>query len=474
MSKVKRYIYDKYKKIVGFIKSIAFVIDIIIKNGPIYSLLIFLQTILNALMPAIQVIVVADFVNRATDIVNHKSNIEGIYVYLLYLMLIIGFTFLSEKLVALLYIKLTNRLRESLGEEYINKYSTLAYENLENSDVADLIERVIKNPETEFKETFENVMKFLSININVISIMCILITQVWWIAVGIFICAIPLFYLSFKSGKNNYQMNREMTKYIRRYGYIGEVLTSRDSVEERTLFGYSKELNNIWKNNYEKARKMIFVTELKWWAKMKLGSVFTIIFSFIVTIVLIYPVVEGHITIGMFMALINANYSLVSRLSEELTVVMDKLAQKSEFINDVKKFKSLKDDFEASIEPLKREIEFKSLEFRNVFFKYPNTDNYILKGISFLLEEGKHYSFVGINGSGKTTITKLITGLYKEFEGEILINGKSINNYSSQELKSISAVAFQDFAKYFVSVKDNILLGDINNMNKTSDEEVTD
>ncbi len=93
--------------------------------------------------------------------------------------------------------------------------------------------------------------------------------------------------------------------------------------------------------------------------------------------------------------------------------------------------------------------------------------------MSFVIEEGRHYAFVGANGAGKTTITKLITGLYEDFEGEILINGKSIKTYRQDQLKAMCSVVYQDFARYCISFRDNILLGDINsfdnldNMNKS-------
>lgn len=107
-------------------------------------------------------------------------------------------------------------------------------------------------------------------------------------------------------------------------------------------------------------------------------------------------------------------------------------------------------------------FHFETLEFVNVSFKYPNTQKYILQNMSFKIESGKHYAFVGLNGAGKTTITKLITGLYDDFEGAILINGKSIREYTQVQIKSMCAVAYQDFAKYSISMKENIAIGDIN------------
>ena len=91
-----------------------------------------------------------------------------------------------------------------------------------------------------------------------------------------------------------------------------------------------------------------------------------------------------------------------------------------------------------------RAFHFQTIEFKNVCFRYPGTHKYILKNCSFLLSADKAYALVGENGSGKSTIIKLLTGLYSEYEGTIKINGKSIKEYSYAELNSLISVAFQD------------------------------
>lgn len=92
-----------------------------------------------------------------------------------------------------------------------------------------------------------------------------------------------------------------------------------------------------------------------------------------------------------------------------------------------------------------------------------------MKNFNLRLEKDLHYAFVGINGAGKTTVTKLLTGLYDNYEGEILLNGRELRTYSQAELKALFAVVYQDFAKYYIPLKDNIALGNVLNFN---DQEV--
>ena len=102
---------------------------------------------------------------------------------------------------------------------------------------------------------------------------------------------------------------------------------------------------------------------------------------------------------------------------------------------------------------------FGELMFEHVSFCYPGTEKYVLKDVSFRLEAGRHYAFTGANAAGKSTVIKLMTGLYDSYEGRILVNGKELREYSPQEKKSLYAVVFQDFARYQISVKDMIGLG---------------
>lgn len=96
------------------------------------------------------------------------------------------------------------------------------------------------------------------------------------------------------------------------------------------------------------------------------------------------------------------------------------------------------------------------IEFKNVSFKYPNTDEYILKNFNAKLEIGQHMAVVGKNGSGKTTFIKLLCRLYDVTDGEITLNGINIKKYNLNEYMSLFSVVFQDFQLFSVPLSQNI------------------
>lgn len=438
------------------------ILKIAFASSALHATIIFLQRIINAIIPTIQVIIIAAFINNVLQVVNNGQPIELVYWPLFGIICSLAVMLLSEKMVYFSEIKLKNRMREKFSFKLVEKYGQLAFKNLENTEKSNLISRVLEKPEEQLIDGFRNITNFMSLIITISGIIVILLSYVWWTAILLVIVTLPLFLLAVRSGKANYEVNRETTKLKRIYTYFGEVLTKREGLEERSLFGYENTVNKNWIDSYEEARKRIFSTELKWFSRMKLGGMITSVISLVIMLVLMPSVLTNQISIGIYIALVNATSSLVNRMTIEFTQNLDEIAQNLEFSKDIQEYLLLEEVPGANEMPALQKTKFQSLQFNNVSFKYPGTNNYILKNMSFLIETGVHYAFVGINGAGKSTIIKLITGLYSEFEGEILINKVPIENYSQAELKSFFSVAYQDFNKYNISLKDNISLGNIN------------
>lgn len=99
------------------------------------------------------------------------------------------------------------------------------------------------------------------------------------------------------------------------------------------------------------------------------------------------------------------------------------------------------------------------LEFKNVSFRYPDAENYSLKDINIKIKNGEHLAVVGRNGSGKTTFIKLMCRLYDVTDGEILINGINIKDYTKESIIQLYSVVFQDFKIFSLPLNDNVCAG---------------
>ncbi|WP_242866730.1 ABC transporter ATP-binding protein [Abyssisolibacter fermentans] len=429
-----------------------------------YAGLIAVQKILNGIVPTLQVLATAKFLDTAIAIVNGKRDYYEIFVPIIIVVLLLVYSWVSEQLIKFINVKFEMRLREKFRVNITEKRAKLKYKHVENSDIWNLISRVIKEPEIQIKNAYNDFLSLVALIIRILGLLLVLITHVWWTAVAIIIVSVPLFKVALKNGEDIYEADREVSKYKRKFEYLGEVLTGRECVEERTLFGYTDVINDRWQQQYETARKIEYKTDLICFARARFRGIITALISVTIVIILIKPVHAGMMSVGIFISISNGVFELIKLMSYQFTLYIEALSKNFEYLKDLSDFAML-DECEGAVDtPSDEKVIFKSLEFRNVSFKYPGKDNYILKNLSFIINEGYHYAFVGVNGAGKTTITKLITGLYDEYEGQILINGVNIKKYNHSKLKSMYSVVYQDFAKYYISFKDNIALGNINNM----------
>lgn len=179
---------------------------------------------------------------------------------------------------------------------------------------------------------------------------------------------------------------------------------------------------------------------------------------FAALVLLGYAVYEKEMSIAIFTMLfesINTFDNSTTNLVYSIRTYIQDCAYQEEFINVMEK----ESIFSDGVLPID---SFESLEFINVSFKYPRTDTYILKNLSFKIGNKEKVSLVGLNGSGKTTLIKLICRFYSIDEGEILVNGININQFKYDDYMRLMAIVFQDFKIISLSVKSNIAILDEN------------
>ena len=422
----------------------------------------FLLRLLLALVPTLQTLAVAAFIDQVTVMGTAGiRNDSGLLFLIFVLVAMVAFSWISKSITGLLEQHMEMRLRASFKPALVKKISRLKYEAMEDGSVRDKISRVNRNAEGRVREAYGGLLRLLELILKAAGILIILFTQVWWLAFVILAVSIPSFCISMKSGKEDYDAQADVTKVNRLNEYYNEMLKGREYVDERTLFGYHGEYRERFLQQYEEARKYTTGIRLKWFVKMKAGSMAVIVVSAAALTVMIPLTLNGALSAGMFMALMNAIFGIVQNMSWDLTYSIDRVAWYQNYFMELSDVLSMPEDQtpadgKGDAEPGGKRMEtFRTLEFKNVTFRYPGTDQDILKNLSFKISAGKKYAFAGANGAGKTTIVKLINGLYQDYAGEILVNGEDIRRFDRGFLSNV----FQDFARYPVSVRDNIAIG---------------
>ena len=189
-------------------------------------------------------------------------------------------------------------------------------------------------------------------------------------------------------------------------------------------------------------------------------QIITLFFSVLLILFAIIEAIQGRIFIGNLTTYITTTSRIekyVSGLTDSsFALYSDGLYSRYiinffEYVNSKKQIKN-KLIFNQDIE---------TIELRNVSYKYKNSNRYALKNINLTIKKDDIVAFVGENGSGKSTLIKIIVGLYDDYFGKVLINGIDLKEIDIETYRNKISAIFQDYNKYELTVKENIMFGDI-------------
>ena len=429
---------------------------------PFHTVFYVISQGLGALIPAAQTLAVAMFINSVSASNTTQSSGADVIFSLSLILACVFFQNSIPVITRVVNASKRNRLTLHMNHILLKKQMNLSYQYIEDNDTCNLIYRIRDNCVDYFDEGYTNVINSLALFIKLASLMVIIFKASVISGLVILVIVYPLLYLAMKTGKANYVLEQDAETTKRKYQYIFSVLTGKETANERNLFGFSRHMteryNRLFDTAFEKEAKIIN----KRYANMKSGSLITLIVSICIMAIMLPKLFRNEISTGLYIGLAGAVLDLIQSMSWQLAGMMQNYAKLNQFFDDYNRYMELGEQAGAEEEPEQMPTAGEpSLAFRNVSFRYPGTDRYILKNCSFTLAGGCSYAVVGENGAGKTTIAKLIMGLYGGYEGDILINGRNVKDYSYGELKGLVAAVFQDFARYELSVKENIGIGKI-------------
>jgi ABC-type multidrug transport system fused ATPase/permease subunit len=416
-----------------------------------------LHTLIMGILPTFQVYATARFVDAAISAAR-GAPFQTVLLPIGGLAGIITTILLLEYAGGFISNALSFALQRRIKTEMLVKRSRLEYSQIESAVSWDLIRRVSEEPELRVYQGYMGFLSLAALIIRIAGLLWLVFLQVWWAALVLALLSAPLLWAAVKGGKEGYQGDRDTTGLKRKWEYLSLLLYGKDNVDERALFGYGFYVDEQFYYFFETARKSLLKIGFKADVRSAVSGIVTAAITVLVAFLFLEPVLHGEMTMGYFMAIISAVFNLEKLFTEQLHETAKQLTQYAEFLMDLAEYESLKEEEEPVAAPLETPV-FESLAFENVSFKYPGSEEYVLSGLSFRMEAGKHYAFVGVNGAGKTTVTKLMTAFYRDFEGDILINGRPIRTISRRKVRSYFSVIYQDFARYGVSLKDNITVG---------------
>jgi ATP-binding cassette subfamily B protein len=256
-----------------------------------------------------------------------------------------------------------------------------------------------------------------------------------------------------------YAKNFRQTPIRRQLDYLRVLGGSREAAKELKLFGLNEFLterftrlsDEIYDENVALSRRRLIA-----------GSFLSLVGTmgyYSAYVFVIWRTISGALSIGTLTFLSGAILQASSNI-QQIFSTLSGIADQALFLTDLLAFFEMQPTIRSKPNGLAapRPI-LRGFEFRDVSFRYPGSPRLILDRMNFLLQPGERVALIGENGQGKTTVVKLITRLYDPTEGQILLDGVDLREYSLEDLYREIGVIFQDFMRYEMTARENIAIG---------------
>ena len=453
----------KEKQKVTLIRNIIRIYKDLFKIDKLVVFIIVIQSILYAVSPFIMVLLPKYLLD--------ELSLENVRVYLVVL-LVVGSAVLNL---------ITNGIANYLDlesypriERYINrkriqtrrKICSLDQEDLENPTILDMHSKANQaiNNYGIMNLIYNSINQFTNL-ITLLGCISIIFTLNPLVVIALIIPILLGFFNEYIWSKNHKKQQDKLHPIWRRLLYLTDVIIRFQFGKDIRLFGMRKwlikkyddssmeeyrNLKGLWRNNL----------------RNQLGAnLAQLITSIIVYGYLTFSVINKGISIGDYLMYTSAIFTFVDR-STWFLEAFNYMLNNNRYVDDFFKFMEFsKESKQVEYNDI-NEIKTFNIEFKNVSFKYPNQENFALENVNLKIKNNEKLAVVGFNGAGKSTFIKLLTRLYEPTSGEILINNVNIKNYSKEEYYKLYSVVFQDINLYAFSIKENVAMESIDNIDE--------
>ncbi len=354
-----------------------------------------------------------------------------------------------------------------LGDQYniktsvkiIEKTNEIDISLLENSEFYDKLDRA-RTQTAGRVDLMSNVLGQAQNTISILTLVAGLIYFEPYLIILLVLSIIPSFINEVRFSQQQYSLARSWTAERRELDYLRYIGANDKTAKEIKLFGLTDFIVERFRSlatKYFKLNKSLVIKRSSY------GFLFNLLGSlsyYAAYVFIIYRVLSGVITLGE-LTFLSGSFNRLMKNLQDFFSRFTRISESSLYLKDYFDFIDISVEPKTKEDiPLPKEI-LKGFEFKDVYFAYPESDNQILKGVSFTIKAGEKIAFVGQNGAGKTTLTKLLLRFYEPTAGEILLDGININRYNKKDYQAYFGVLFQDFFRYEFTVKENIAIGKI-------------
>lgn len=448
------------------VNNIHFILCHLFKEEPLLTAFSLLVFTLAGLLPILVSYLYKLFINIFTeDVSANEVSVKFIFIIASYMFLTVVMK-LQSYLRGYINLKLGLKMAHSFSLMYLNQFKEIDLRYLDDPNFIDTVSRsradVNKHPEQILFQVIEILENFIS----VIGYSVIIVR---YSPAFLILCVISLLttFLKYKENRNKHFLwQQSATSSRRKAAYYDEVQRKGDCIPEMRLYGLSR----FMEDKYQNSQKALLHDELKLDFQGRMVQIVNnLLRESVALAVQLYfacMVMLSRISLGDYTLLVSAVGCLVRDGKYFVSSVVDAyiLSKEVSFLRD---FLSTKNAIccngtQADENKILRNGGKHKIEFRHVSFRYDGAAQNALTDVSFTIQPGETVTLVGKNGSGKSTIMKLLLRLYDPSEGVVLLDGIDLKKYDAYDYYSVIGAMFQKNINYFGSVEESVWFGNIN------------
>lgn len=428
-----------------------------------YSLLaLVFMTVIRGLLPGLQVAGVAGVVASVSSYPGTLTA-GGMHALVVVAIALVG-SYVLDNLVKYTSDRLTLKLSYATDLQVVRQLRSLEVQDFESAHTYDKIQRVDSSTGSHIFGLFDSARSAVQAFISITGIAAVIASWNGWIALALLVVPIPAAVATFQLQSKIYDIEFGRAPQTRLANYFRALLTSDATRKEIKIF----RLARLFEDRYIQLRKIFLRQDLLLtrFALTKAGTLGLIsVFANVGAIVYAALLAGESGRVGELAGFISATAQMnplvmasflgVTGIYQHLLYVSNWVAVMETHPAVITEGKSELNKDKASIS----EHGGVSIEFRNVSFTYPGTERTVLDDVSFTIQPGRTSALVGLNGSGKTTVCKLVLRFYEPTSGTIYVNGTDIKCFNRESLYDCFSALFQDFAKFERSVGSNVTYG---------------
>lgn len=302
--------------------------------------------------------------------------------------------------------------------------------------------------------------------ITLLGFLLVLASLAWWVAPLLLLLTLPSLHVQMKFGRMIWATLYNRTPEERRMLYHQELLTSNQYAKELRLFGLIDLLKSQWLDLFWR----FYHHDLRIAIRHSFAQFTVLLFQTVLIagfyIFAIYrTITDPVVTIGSFVMYTQAMNSSMGSLSGFLNAIST-MYENNLYLSQLFEYLALRPQLRSPARLLRPPKSIRGgICFESVSFRYPGSTKNVLENISFEVKAGEKVAIVGENGAGKTTLIKLLSKLYEPQEGRITVDGIDLRKFDPKTWYQHIGIIFQDFARYWMTARENVGFGHLNYMN---------